>query len=120
MKVVYRVGADLIFLFHFGLVLVAVFGFLFPRLWYVYMSALAVTFVSDLIFGYCIVSKWEFDLRKKIDPTINYNFTWTTYYTYKITNRSISDTFYRRIAIFALAALILLNVYFKFFFIAQA
>ena len=65
MKFFYRVGADAIFILHFLLVLFVVFGWLTPRLWPWYMAALVVTLISDMVFGYCILSKWEFDLRKK-------------------------------------------------------
>ncbi|MBP9710895.1 MAG: DUF2784 family protein [Candidatus Pacebacteria bacterium] len=116
MKVLYRTGADAIFILHFLLVLLVVFGFLLPSFWYLYMAALVATLISDLVFGYCILSKWEFDLRKKINPKINYNFTWTTYYTYKITNYKISDNFYRRASIVVLVGCIALNLYFKFLF----
>lgn len=114
MKLLYRIGADAIFIAHLVLVLVAVFGFLVPSIWYFYMGVLVATLVSDLAYGYCILSKWEFDLRKKLDPSINYNFTWTTYYTYKITNYRISDTFYKKAAVTALALCVVLNLYFKF------
>lgn len=116
MRLLYRIGADSIFFIHFALVFIAVFGFLFPNLWYVYMSVLVATLISNLIFGYCVLSKWEFDLRKKVDPHTNYNFTWTTYYTYKFTNQRISDVFYKRAAIIVLVLCIAINLYFKFLF----
>jgi hypothetical protein len=114
MKAVYKLSANLIFLLHFFIVIVAVFGWLVPSIWWFYMSVLVLTLLSDIVFGYCILSKWEFDLRKKLDPNTNYNFTWTTFYTYKLTNHRISDPFYKRAAIIAISAVILINLYFKF------
>jgi len=116
MKLIYRMGADAIFLLHLVLVLLVVFGWAIAELWWVYMGALVVTLLSDLVFGYCILSKWEFDLRKKLNPATNYNYTWTTFYTYKITNKRISDRFYKRAAIVALVLCIAINLYFRFWY----
>lgn len=116
MKIAYRVGADTIFVLHLLLILLAVFGWIAPSLWWIYMGALFATLISDLTFGYCILSKWEFDLRKKLDPTTDYNYTWTTYYTYKFTNQRISDRFYKKAAVTALALAIAINLYFKFWY----
>lgn len=116
MRFLYRIGADGIFVAHLLLVLVVVFGFLIPSIWYLYMTILVATLLSDVVYGYCILSKWEFNLRKKLDPGVTYNFTWATYYTYKVTNYRISDTFYKKAAIAALMLCIALNVYFKFLF----
>ncbi len=116
MRLFYRLAADGIFVAHLLLVLLALFGFLVPALWYAYMAALAATLVSDLVFGYCILSKWEFDLRKRIDPQTNYDFAWATYYTYKLTNQRISNEFYKRAGISALVLIIALNLYFRYWF----
>src|SRR3989344_3309242 len=110
MKLLYRVGADVLFVMHLALVLLAVFGWAVPSLWWVYMGALVVTLISDVVLGYCILSKWEFDLRKRLDPTVDYNYTWTTFYTYRITKHRISDTFFRRSAIIALTLAISTNL----------
>ena len=116
MKFAYRLGADAIFTLHLLLVVLVVFGWTVPTLWPIYMVAMVITLASDVVFGYCIFSKWEFDLRKKVNPDTNYNFTWTTYYTYKVTNYKISDRFYKRAAIVALTLCILINIYFKFIY----
>jgi len=114
MKFLYRLGANTLFLLHVLLVIVVVFGWMVPKIWPLYLTALVVTLISDIVFGYCLLSKWEFDLRKKIDPSTDYNFTWTTFYTYKFTNKRISDRFYKRAAIAALVLCIAINLYFKF------
>jgi len=117
MKFLYRVGAEAIFALHFLTVLLVVFGFLVPSLWYVYIAALVATLISDLIFGYCILSKWEFDLRRRFNPSVpKYDFAWTTYYTYKFTNQQISYLFYKRASIVALSLALIFNLYFRFWF----
>src|SRR5687768_7275876 len=97
MKALYKFGADVIFTLHILLALFLAFGWTAPSLWYFYMAALLLTLILGVLFGYCLFSKWEFDLRKKADPTISYDFTWATYYTYKLTNQHISYAFFTRI-----------------------
>ncbi len=114
MKYVYKIAAQTIFLIHcffFGLVLI---GYLFPAIWYFYMATLCLAFASDIIFDCCLLSKWEFDLRKKWDPSVDYNYSFASFYTYKITNGRIRDSFYRWVAVIFLGFSILINLYFKF------
>lgn len=113
MKFTHRLIADSIFVAHFLLVLLVLFGWAVPELWSVYMAALVTTLISDLIFGYCILSKWEFDLRKRINPKIQYDFTWATYYTYKLTNQRINHRFFKSVAILFLILSIGISLYFK-------
>lgn len=113
-KIFYLALANFIFLFHFILIFIALFGWTKDRLWWVYISVLILTLISDLTFGYCILSKWEFSLRKKIHPEIDYDYTWTTFYTYEITNFRISNSFYKKMAVFFLVTSLVLSFYFKF------
>src|SRR5258708_4638539 len=114
MKIAYRIAADGIWVVHFLLVLLVLFGWAVPSLWYVYMTALVATLISVVVYGYCILSKWEFDLRKKNDPAIDYNFTWASYYTYKLTNHRISNRFYTRASIVFLVFAIAINMYLRY------
>lgn len=113
-KLIYLVLANLIFVGHFLLVLIALFGWSIPEIWSVYMLILVLTLLSDMVLGYCILSKWEFDLRKKINPETDYNFMWSTFYTYKLTNNRIPDKYFKRFAITGLVAMIGINLYIKF------
>lgn len=103
MKSLLRISADMICLVHAAIFLVAVFGWLVPSVWSVYLVVLVITLASDLIFGYCIVSKWEFLIRKKIDPTINYDYTWTTYYIRRITGKIINNNLFEKVAVVYIA-----------------
>lgn len=114
MKYLYRICADLIFVFHSAIVLVILFGGFFPKIWIVYFLTLILTLLSELYFGYCIVSKWEFDLRKKISPEINYDYNWATFYTYKFTQNRISKLFFKRATVVFLVVSLALNIYLKF------
>ena len=115
MKLFYRIIADVICLIHLFVILVALFGWLVPSIWYLYMVTLAVALLSDLVYGYCILSKWEFDLRKKIDPATNYDFAWTTYYTHKFSKANVSNNFFEKISLIFLALSLFINIYFRFF-----
>jgi len=113
-KYFYKILADVLFVVHVVFLVLVIVGFLFPKLWYAYMTALVLTFVSDILFSHCLMSKWEFDLRKKYDPSVDYNYTFASYYTYKLTNHKMSDKFYRMAAIVFLGLAISINLYFKF------
>lgn len=116
MKILYRIAADILVIFHTILFLFILLGWLIPNVWWLYMIALVITLVSDIVFGYCILSRWEFWLRKKVNPNIDYDFGFATYYTYKLTNHRMSNVFFDRAAIVFLIIMILLQVYFKFLF----
>ena len=112
MKVLYRILADIIWLLHAVIFFTLAFGWLFPSIWYLYMSLLFATLATDVFLKECVVSKWEFDLRKKVNPHINYNYSFSSYYTYKLTNHRISDSFILIAGVFFTAASILINLYF--------
>lgn len=116
MKYLYRISADLILILHFLVVIIVLFGWFKPDFWYFYMGTLVATLLSDLMFGYCILSKWEFNLRKKIEPDKNYDFRWTTYYTYKFTSIHISNRFYTYGSLIFLILSLTINLYFRFLF----
>lgn len=112
MRSIYKLSADIIFVIHAFVFLTILFGWAFPSIWYIYISLLVVTLLSDLIFGFCPISKWEFLLRKKIDPKLSYNYQWTSYYTRKITDENISPVFFSRIAVVFIVLSLAVNYYF--------
>jgi Protein of Unknown function (DUF2784) len=113
-KFLYILAADTLFVLHLILFLIVVFGWSIESIWGVYMTLLVLTLLSDIIFGYCLLSKWEFDLRKKIDPSIDYNFTWSTFYTHKFTANRIPDKLFKHVALSFLVISLSMNIYFKF------
>ncbi len=108
--------ANAIFLIHATVVFLAFFGWLFSKIWLIYMAVLILTLISDIVFGYCILSKFEFSIRKKLNPETNYNYTFSSYYTYKLTNHKISDKFIINVAYVFLTSSILINLFFKFIY----
>jgi len=112
-----RIPADAIFLLHAVLFPLVLFGWTMPSLWYPYIASLVAVLLSDLLFGYCILSKWEFDLRKKIDPTVNYDFTWSSYYTSRLFGKErFSNSFWKTAALIFLLGSLAINLYFRYFF----
>lgn len=115
MRLVYRIGADIIWLAHLAVVLIALFGWLVPSLWSVYMAVLAGVLISTLGLGYCILSKWEFELRKRIDPSLSYDFVYSSYYTYRLTRGYLSNEFLARAGIVFAALSLAINLYFYWY-----
>ncbi len=115
-ELIYRIFADFIFIFHVLVLAVILFGWAVPNIWHFYMGTLVITLLSELILGYCFLSKWEFDIRKKLNPEIDYDYSFSGYYTYKLTQHRISSRFLLRAGIIFLTTSILINVYFRFFY----
>lgn len=108
MKAKYYLLANLIFVLHTVVVFVVIFGWHFKSLHWVYLIVLSLTLISEIIFGCCIFTKWEFDLRKKIEPTLNYDYTFVSYYAYKLLHINIPGRYIRYPAIIFLIVSILL------------
>lgn len=109
-----RIVADCIFLAHCAVVAIVGFGWAIPSIWYLYILTLLVTLVSELTLGYCFLSKWEFDLRKQIDPAVDYDYGFSSYYTHKLTHQRLSKRFIATAALFFLVASLAINIYFRF------
>lgn len=76
--------ANTILLFHLALVFIILFGWQFPKIKFLYLVSLLATLFSELFFGYCILTKWEFDLRRKADPALDYDYSFLSYYGHKM------------------------------------
>lgn len=113
---IYRLGADAIWILHLLVVVIALFGWTIPGIWLLYILVLASTLVSELVLSYCILSKWEFDLRKKVDPALKYDFSYTSYYTYRLTQGRLSPSFLRYVGIGFTSASLFVNIYFTYLF----
>jgi len=112
----YRIAADTVFALHGIVLLVVIFGWLFPALWYWYMAVLILTLISEFTFGYCILSKWEFVLQHKSDPTVEYDYRFASYYTYRLTKGYLSNRFLSIAGNTFLIASLVINLYFKFLY----
>jgi hypothetical protein len=114
MCVIRETLANVIFAFHCAVVAVIGFGWMIPIIWPLYMVVLLVTLISEVTFGYCFLSRWEFDLRKRIDPTLDYGYSFSSFYTYKLTHRRLSQRFIKYAGLAFLVGSVAINAYFKF------
>lgn len=72
-KTIYHAIADIVFITHLLLVVLVAIGWIFPTLFYFSLTTMFLTVLSELIFGYCVLSKWEFGIRRKLNPTKEYD-----------------------------------------------
>ena len=70
-------------LLHAVVLYILFFGWLFTRFEWLYIFTIVLTLSTQIYFGYCILVKWEFDFRKKIDPTLSYDYSFLSWYAYK-------------------------------------
>ena len=91
--------ANLVFMVHIALVLVILFGWHFESIHTIYVLILIITLISELFLGYCLLTKLEFDLRKKLDPALNYDSSFISYYGYRLLGLNIPGKYIRYPAI---------------------
>ena len=116
MKIFYRIIADIIWILHLFVVIVVLFGWLVPSIWYLYISVLVLTLLSEIFWSYCLLSKWEFNLRKKIIPSLDYEYVYASYYMYKLTQGWLSRDFLNRWGMVFTVLSLSLNIYFHFIY----
>lgn len=92
-RIKYRILANIVFLFHLLVVFIILFGWYFHFLNFIYICVLLVTLFSEIFLGYCPLTKLEFDLRKKLIPSLNYDYSFLSYYAYKLTGINISGKY---------------------------
>ncbi len=114
MKALEHAGAMGIFLLHCVVFAIILFGWLWPEIWPLYIAIITYTLFQNWILGYCVLSRWEFALRRMINPKVRYKYNFTTYYTYKLTHRRISTRFVQVAGTVFLASSLTINLYFKF------
>jgi hypothetical protein len=113
MKLLYRFSADVIWITHFLVVFIALFGWLIPSIQALYLAVLIGTLISTLALGYCVLSKWEYDLRKAIEPDVQYDFTYASYYTYRLTHGYLSNSFLKWAGVVFVSLSLAINLYFR-------
>lgn len=89
----YLALANVLFLIHCVLVIILLFGWLVEALYYVYIASLFSTLLSHIIFGYCLLTKWEFTLRRRLHPGLYYDSTFIGYYCHRYIQRETSTKF---------------------------
>ena len=82
-KYFYLTVANSIFFIHTGFVLMVLVGWAIPGIFYVYLPMLIASLVSELLLGYCVLTKWEFGIRKRLFPTFRYEHSFFIHYARK-------------------------------------
>src|SRR5574340_1079932 len=103
-----QILANIVFLIHLILVIIILFGWYFPSIKYIYLLSLVLTLISEAVFGYCVLTKWEFDLRKKLEPDLKYNYSFVSYYAYKYLGINPPEKLIKYLAIVFLSLSIIL------------
>ena len=95
-----RILAEIIFSAHTVLMIILLFGWLLPvPYYYVYLTVLALTLVTQLLFRYCLLTAWEFYFRRTLDPSVGESPYYLTYYSHKMFHGAVTDTFVDRISL---------------------
>ena len=103
-RIATRIVADFIFVFHTAWIIFLLAGWLTnPPYYYIYLAMLAVTFLTQLFWRYCILTVWEFYFRKMLDPTLNDTPYYLTYYSHKMFPKLVTDDFVDRVSLIFLA-----------------
>lgn len=79
-KIFYYSLANLVFIVHFALVLILTVGWLVPGMYYFFLGVIVTVFLVDVTLGYCPLTLWEFNIRKKLNPAKIYDKTFTAHY----------------------------------------
>lgn len=110
-KIKYHIFANVVFLFHVLVVFIILFGWYFPTLKLVYICILLVTLLSEILLGYCPLTKLEFDLRKKLIPSLNYDYSFLSYYIYRLFHINVPGKYIRYPAIIFLLVSLFFAIY---------
>jgi len=120
-KFFYLLMADFVFLVHLVLVCIVAVGWLIPGFFYVHLTLLIATFLSEIFLGYCPLTTLEFDIRKKLDPSLLFDKSCMVHYIRKwrgLGPRPIKTTnisfFKKNSFLFILLALGLLSFVYRF------
>ena len=82
-KQIYLLGANVLFGVHVFAILSNVAGWLVPGFFFAYLAIMLASIVSELYFGYCVLTKLEFGLRKKVEPNLVFNTSCIKHYAFK-------------------------------------
>ncbi len=76
--------ANSIFLIHATFALIVLVGWAIPSAVYVYLPVLIAALVSEFVLGRCVLTKWEFDIRKRLYPASRYEHSFLIHYGRKV------------------------------------
>ena len=95
-RYLYLTIANSLFLIHATFAILVLVGWAIPGVFYIYFPALIAALVSELMFGYCVLTRWEFDIRKRLYPTSHYEHSFLIHYGSKLFHIARSDQFSKK------------------------
>lgn len=101
---------------HFFVVVVTLFGWLVSYIRPLYIGILVSVLVSNIFLKYCFLSKWEYDLRRRANANIEYDFIYTSYYTHYLTKGYLSRDFLRWVGLGFTSVSLLIVIYFAYLY----
>ena len=87
----YLTVANSLFLIHAAFALLVLVGWAIPGVSYIYFPVLIASLVSELVLGYCVLTRWEFDIRKRLHPTLHYEHSFLIHYGSRLFHIERSD-----------------------------
>jgi hypothetical protein len=109
-KYKYYFLANFIFLIHLTVIFIVLFGWYFKPIFAIYFLTLILALFSEAVLGYCFLTKWEFSLRKKINPDLNYGSAFINYYTQKYAGIKIPPDYIKYVSLTFLIVSLFLNL----------
>ncbi len=94
-KIIDFLIVNFLFISHFAFVIIIFFGWAFPNIQFLYILVLSGTLLCWVILGYCPITKWEFNIRRKYEPNLNYRNEYLEYYFSKFFKVNIPVSFIR-------------------------
>jgi hypothetical protein len=79
-RLLIRLAAETVFLSHALAVSIITLGWAIPALYPIHLVLLFGGGVLQMMLGHCFLSRWEFALRRKLDPAISYDSAYITHY----------------------------------------
>jgi len=91
-KLQINILANIVAFLHVVIVGVLLFGWSFSQPYIlIYQVLLVITLVTELYFHYCLLTKWEFSLRKKLQPNLDYDYSFLIYYVFRYTRIRVNS-----------------------------
>ncbi|MFM2414755.1 MAG: hypothetical protein RI911_448 [Candidatus Parcubacteria bacterium] len=91
----YRFLADVTLYFHTFIVLLIVFGWIWMETFWLHFASVFIAVCSEIVLGYCFLTRWEFFFRHRADPSISESNKYVTYYMELIFGQQVHDSFLR-------------------------
>ncbi len=88
-------AVNILFILHFIFVIIIFFGWVFPSIHFIYVLILSGTLLCWVVLGYCPITRWEFNIRRKYEPNLNYKNEYLEYYFSKFLKINIPVTYIR-------------------------